>query len=188
MPGSIIPHERIQGWIHCLRGEKVMLSPQLAALYGVEPRVLIQAVKRNLSRFPDDFMFQLSPEEWKDLKSQLVISSWGGARRAAPFAFTEQGIAMLSGILNSPRAIHVNIEIMRTFVRLRQFMISHADLARKLAEIEEKYDLQFKAVFAALRQLISPPEPRKKEIGFRVREGKADYGKKHRGHSNSPKT
>jgi len=144
-----------------------MLSPHLAELYEVEPRVLIQAVKRNLERFPEDFMFQLSTEEYANLKSQIVISSWGGSRRATPYAFTEQGVAMLSSVLRSERAIHVNIEIMRAFVRLRQMLASNAELSRKLSALEKKYDTQFRAVFDAIRQLMTPAEPKKKRpIGF----------------------
>jgi len=150
-----------------------MLSPHLAELYEVEPRVLVQAVKRNLERFPGDFMFQLSTEEYADLKSQIVISSWGGSRRATPYAFTEQGVAMLSSVLRSERAIIVNIEIMRAFVRLRQMLTSNADLARKLELLEKKYDLRFKAVFDAIRELMEPAEPKKKRpIGFASWENK----------------
>jgi hypothetical protein len=169
----IIPAERIESQIFLLRGQKVMLSTHLAELYDVEPRVLVQAVKRNIERFPEDFMVQLSAEEFANLKSQIVISSWGGLRRAAPYAFTEQGVAMLSSVLHSDRAIHVNIEIMRAFVRLRQMLASHADLARKLAALEKKYDAQFKIVFDAIRELMTPPEPRKKRpIGFAPQEKK----------------
>jgi len=142
-----------------------MLSTDLAALYEVEPRVLIQAVKRNIERFPEDFMFQLSEKEFTDLKSQFVISSWGGLRRATPYAFTEQG-AMLSSVLRSKRAIQVNIEIMRTFVKLKQMLASNAILARKLTALEKKYDAQFKVVFDAIRQLMTPPEKPKSRIGF----------------------
>ena len=125
----------VESKIFLIRGQKVMLSVHLAELYEVEPRVLVQAVKRNLERFPADFMFQLHGEEFANLKSQVVISSWGGMRRAAPYAFTEQGVAMLSTVLRSPRAILVNIEIMRAFVRLRQMTVGNAALARKLAEL-----------------------------------------------------
>ena len=154
---------------HCivlLRGHNVMLSADLAKLYGVEPRVLVQAVKRNQERFPSDFMFQLTQEEFRHLKSQVVISSWGGIRRAAPYAFTEQGVAMLSSILRSERAIHVNIEIMRTFVRLRGMVASHKRLAHRLNELERKYDARFKAVFDAIRQLMTPLNRPKGRIGF----------------------
>src|SRR3972149_1103871 len=115
---SVIPMERIENRIYLLRGHKVMLSTDLAELYGVEPRVLVQAVKRNIERFPEDFMFQLTKLEFDNLKSQIVISTWGGLRRAAPYAFTEQGVAMLSSVLRSKRAVRANIEIMRAFVRL----------------------------------------------------------------------
>jgi hypothetical protein len=147
-----------------------MLSADLAELYGVEPRALVQAVKRNMDRFPQDFMFQLTQEEFSILKSQIVISSWGGLRRATPYAFTEQGVAMLSSVLRSKRAIRVNIEIMRAFVRLRRILASHAELARKLNTLERKYDAQFKVVFDAIRQLMRPPEPKRRPIGFRVEE------------------
>ena len=165
---NVIPLERIERSILLIRGHKVMLSTELANLYHVEPRALIQAIKRNLNRFPDDFMFQLSAEEWENLKSQFVISSWGGVR-IPPYAFTEQGVAMLSSVLNSYRAVQVNIEIMRAFVRLRQMLSSNVELARKLETLEKKYDAQFKVVFDAIRQLMSPPEPKRREIGFHVK-------------------
>ncbi len=163
---SVVTVERIEAQIFMIRGQKVMLSTHLAELYEVEVRALVQAVKRNIERFPEDFMFQLNAEEFANLKSQIVISSWGGSR-AAPYAFTEQGVAMLSSVLRSPRAIHVNVEIMRAFVRLRQMLASNADLARKLATLEKKYDAQFKIVFDAIRELMTPPEPKKKRpMGF----------------------
>ncbi len=170
-PRSPIPGEQIERAILLIRGHKVMLSTDLASLYGVEPRALVQAVKRNMQRFPPDFMFQLRTEEWEILKSQNVISSavtWGGARRAPPYAFTEQGVAMLSSVLRSPRAIAVNVEIMRAFVRLRQMLASNADLARKLDALERKYDAQFKVVFDAIRQLMQPSHPpaKRRRIGF----------------------
>ena len=155
-----------------------MLSPHLAELYGVETRVLVQAVKRNIDRFPEDFMFQLTKDEFEDLKSQIVISSWGGMRRATPYGFTEQGVAMLSSVLRSKRAVQVNIEIMRAFVRFRQMLTAHKDLERKIAALEKKYDAQFKVVFEAIHQLMSPPETPRKKIGFEVKERKAKYGKK----------
>ena len=164
---SIIPAEKIENKIYYIRHQKVMLSNDLAELYDVEPRVLIQALKRNIERFPDDFAFQLTSEEFKILKSQIVISSWGGRRRAAPFAFTEQGVAMLSGVLRSKRAIQVNIEIMRAFVKLRLIMSTHAELAKKLETLEKKYDAQFKVVFDAIRQLMVPSEHKKRRIGFK---------------------
>ena len=164
---AVVPLERIESDILLMRGQKVMLSTHLAELYEVEPRVLVQAVKRNIERFPGDFMFQLSAEEFVNLKSQFVTSSWGGARRAAPYAFTEQGVAMLSSVLRSDCAIHVNIEIMRAFVKLRQMLASNTELARKLAALESKYDAQFKIVFDAIRELMAPPNPKKKKsIGF----------------------
>jgi hypothetical protein len=152
--------------IYRLRGSNVMLSADLAELYGVEPKVLVQAVKRNSSRFPRDFMFQLSASEFSNLKSQIVTSSWGGARRP-PYAFTEQGVAMLSSVLRSDRAVQVNIEIMRAFVRLRQMLASHEDLARKLDALDRKYDAQFKAVFDAIRRLMAPAAPPRRRIGLR---------------------
>lgn len=165
-PHSLV--ERITKTIMFLRGERVLLDEDLAVLYGVETRGLVQAVKRNLDRFPDDFMFQLSKEEWEAMRSQVGISkSEGrGGRRYAPYAFTEQGVAMLSSVLHSDQAVSVNIEIMRAFVRLREILSTHADLAKKLETLERKYDSQFKAVFDAIRQLMTPPVPKKKPIGF----------------------
>lgn len=163
---STLPPEPIERHILLIRGQKVMLSTDLAELYEVEPRSLIQAVKRNIQRFPKDFMFQLSQTEFSNLKSQIVISSWGGARRSAPYAFTEQGVAMLSSVLRSPRAVQVNIEIMRAFVKLREILASNSDLARRLDEMEAKYDMQFRAVFEAIRALMAPPEKPHRRIGF----------------------
>jgi len=166
---SLVPVERIERAILLIRGKKVMLDADLASLYGVETRVLVQAVKRNLERFPADFMFQLSKEEVDFLRSQIVTLKRGRGQHTKylPYAFTEQGVAMLSSVLRSPRAIQVNIEIMRAFVRLRQMLASHAELARKLDALEKKYDVQFKAVFDAIRQLMAPPEPKKRRLGFR---------------------
>jgi len=164
---SLIPVERIEKAILLIRGQKVMLDADLAELYGVETRVLVQAVKRNIERFPDDFMFQLSQKEFTILRSQFVTSSGWGGRRYPPYAFTEQGVAMLSSVLRSQRAIQVNIEIMRAFIRLRQMLASHVELARKLDALENKYDAQFKQVFEAIRQLMTPPEPKRRPIGFR---------------------
>ena len=155
-----------------------MLSTHLAELYEVEPRALVQAVKRNIERFPPDFMFQLSKAEFQNLKSQIVTSNWGGLRRAAPYAFTEQGVAMLSSVLNSRRAVQVNIEIMRAFVRLRELMATHKDLVRRLNEMEKKYDSQFRVVFDAIRELMTPPESNKRKIGFLVKERAARYGRR----------
>jgi len=145
----------------------VLLDADLGVLYGVETRVLLQAVKRNPQRFPADFMFQLSAGEWADLKSQTGISSSWGGRRTAPYAFTELGVAMLSSVLNSEQALQVNMAIMRTFTQLRAMLASHADLARKLDSLERKYDGQFRVVFEAIRDLMTPPAPTKKPIGFR---------------------
>ena len=191
---SLVPVEGIEAAILLIRGEKVLLDADLAALYAVETRVLIQAVKRNVERFPPDFMFQLTKEEVDllrsqfvtsksanrlnqgesgILRSQFVISKIGdprGGRRYPPYAFTEQGVAMLSSVLHSPRAIAVNIEIMRAFIRLRRILASHANLARKLETLEKKYDAQFKMVFDAIRKLMAPPETKRRRIGFKVDE------------------
>ncbi len=167
---SLIPTERIEHSILMIRGQRVILDRDLAALYGVETRTLNQAVRRNLSRFPDDFMFQLTGEEFENWRSQFVISNptTKMKTRYFPTAFTEHGIAMLSSVLNSERAIAVNIEIMRTFVRLRQWLTSNKDLAKRLDDLEMKYDRQFKSVFDAIRQLMTPPAatPKKGRIGF----------------------
>ncbi|MGV7928248.1 MAG: ORF6N domain-containing protein [Spirochaetota bacterium] len=160
-----LPVERIESRIYQIRGEKVILDEDLARLYEVETRVLVQAVKRNMERFPDDFMFQLSSSEFETLRSQIVISSWGG-RRTPPFAFTEQGVAMLSGVLRGKRAVFVNIEIMRVFVRLRRMLADNAELSRRLAALERKYDGQFKVVFDAIRALMKSEEKPKRKIGF----------------------
>jgi hypothetical protein len=172
---SIVPLERIQNSIYLIRGQKVMLSIDLAELYGVSVKMLNQAVKRNAERFPADFMLQLTRQELTNLKSQIVTLESLRTPRAMPYAFTEQGVAMLSSVLRSPRAVKVNIEIMRAFVRLRQLLATHADLARKLEELETKHDAQFKVVFEAIRQLMATPEPRPKQIGFHVRERRAMY-------------
>jgi hypothetical protein len=163
---SVVPAERVERRILSLRGQKVMLSTDLAELYEVAPKALVQAVQRNRTRFPADFMFQLTRAEYSHLKSQFVTSSWGGARRAAPYAFTEQGVAMLSSVLRSPRAVQVNIAIMRAFVKLREILATHRDLARRLYAMESKYDAQFRAVFDAIRQLMMPPEKPRRRIGF----------------------
>ena len=163
---AVIPGERILRSILVIRGEKVILDSDIAALYGVQTRALTQAVKRNLDRFPPDFMFQLSDREFDHLRSQFVTSSSRGGRRYAPYAFTEQGVAMLSSVLKSKPAVQVNIEIMRTFVRLRQVLATHKALARKIEAMEQKYDGQFKVVFEALRALMEPPKRTKKPIGF----------------------
>jgi hypothetical protein len=167
----LIPAERIEKAILLIRGHKVMLDRDLAELYGVPTKVLNQSVRRNLKRFPDDFMFQLSQEELENWRSQMVTSNSASrmALRRPPYAFTEQGVAMLSSVLHSDRAVAVNIAIMRAFVHLREILATHKDLARKLEELERKYDTQFRAVFEAIRQLmIPPPEPRRGRIGFKT--------------------
>jgi len=188
---SLLPLETITHRILLLRGHKVLLDADLAALYGVETKVLLQAVKRNLERFPEDFMFQLTEEEWAALRSQSVTSNekpaGRGGRRYAPYAFTEQGVAMLSSILSSPQAVQVNIAIMRAFVKLRELAMTHHDLARQLDALEEKTEVmamqhdsfarntraQLKQVFDAIRELMTPPEPSKKRpIGFMTGEEK----------------
>ena len=173
MPGqSLIPAERIERAILLLRGQKVMLDTDLAALYGVETGALTRAVRRNLDRFPPDFMFQLTKQEFDDLRRQSGTSSAWGGRRYPPYVFTEQGVAMLSTVLHSERAVQVNIEIMRAFVRLRRMLASHAELSRKLDALEERYDAQFKAVFDAIRTLMAPPDPKRDRLGFRAGDDK----------------
>jgi hypothetical protein len=167
-----LPVQLIERRIYAIRGQNVMLSPDLADLYQVEPRALVQAVKRNLDRFPEDFMFQLTREEDANLKSQIVTSSWGGARRATPYAFTEHGVAMLSSVLHGPRAVQVNIAIVRVFVKLREILASHTDLLRRVDELEHKQSgqgLKVDQVFAAIKKLIEAPPPTmtpKGRIGF----------------------
>ena len=178
--GTLIPSERIERAILLVRNQKVMLDADLAALYGVETKVLVRAVKRNSERFPTDFMFQLSSEEFDDLRCRFgTSSSWGG-RRYAPYAFTEQGVAMLSGVLRSPRAVAVNIEIMRTFVRLREILATHGELARRLDELEKKYDRQFAVVFDAIRQLTASRTRACGEMGYHTlakpKQGSQDVG------------
>ncbi len=159
-----------------IRQQRVLLDYDLAALYGVETRALKQAVRRNLQRFPADFMFELTDDEVADLVSQNVIPGAGKLGGARPMAFTEQGVAMLSGVLRSRRAVQVNIAVMRAFVRLREMLLTNAELARKLAELEQKYDAQFRVVFDAIRQLMSPPpSPPRPEVGFHVKEASVPY-------------
>jgi len=168
-PPVALPHELVEEKILLIREHKVLLDADLARLYGVETRALLQAVKRNRSRFPADFMFQLSRGEMENWRSQFVMSNPKakmGLRRP-PYAFTEQGVAMLSSVLNSKRAIAVNIQIMRAFVKLREMLSTHKDLARKLDELEAKYDEQFAVVFGAIRKLMQPPAiSKKRRIGF----------------------
>ena len=175
MTEDLIPYGRIQQAILLIRGQKVMLDRDLAALYKVRTSVLKRAVTRNAKRFPKDFMFLLDDQEVTNLRCQIgTSSSWGGMRYT-PMAFTEQGVAMLSSVLNSERAVLVNIAIMRAFVQLRTILSTHADLARKLEELEKKYDSQFRVVFDAIRQLMTPPNPPRKQIGFHVREKRTKY-------------
>jgi hypothetical protein len=180
----LIPIERIERSILLIRGQKVMLARDLTYLYGVPTKVLNQAVKRHADRFPEDFMFQLTMEEariwWEQvrafrLRSQIVTLKRGQHIKYRPYAFTEHGILMLSSVLNSKRAIQVNIEIMRAFVRLRQILASNKELAKRLDELEQKYDAQFKVVFDAIRELMRPPETKKRPIGFLVEEAKVPY-------------
>lgn len=165
---ALITLERIEKRILLFRCHKVMLDSDLAELYGVQTKVFNQAVKRNKSRFPPDFMFQLNQQEATALRSQIVTLKGGRGqhRKYRPYVFTEQGVAMLSTVLNSERAIQVNIEIMRAFVRLREMIASNKQLARHLTELEKKYDLQFKVVFDAIRELMAPPESPRRRIGF----------------------
>jgi hypothetical protein len=174
---SVVPVERIENAILFIRGHKVMLDADLARLYGVSTKVFNQAIRRNKDRFPSDFVFQLSHQEFRSLRSQFVTSNRRGGRRYQPYAFTEQGVAMLSSVLGSKRAVKVNIEIMRAFVRLRRMLASNEALARKLADLESKYDTQFKVVFEAIRELMTPPELNKRKIGFLVKERAARYGR-----------
>lgn len=167
---KVLSAEQIQSRILLIRGQKVMLDADLAALYGVSVGRLNEVVKRRRKRFPDDFMFQLTRTEYENLKSQIAISSsrWGG-RRHPPYAFTEQGVAMLSSVLNSERAVQVNIAIMRVFVRLKQVLSTRRELAQKLAELERKiesHDEQIQSIFEAIRQLMIPPVPPRRRIGF----------------------
>ena len=171
-----VPSERIAHSILLLRGQKVLLDADLAELYGVPTKVLVQAVKRNLERFPEDFMFQLDADEFAALRSQSVTSNTGrGGRRYAPYAFTEQGVAMLSTVLSSPQAIAVNIEVMRAFVRLREVLAGNKELAAKLGELERKlkgHDQAIAGILDAIRQLMAPPPgPKKRPIGFVTGDG-----------------
>ena len=180
---AIVPLDQIEKHIFLIRGQRVMLSTHLAELYEVEPRALVQAVKRNIERFPDDFMFQLTWDEVERLRSQSVILNTGSAGRSRsqsvtlkrgrnvkylPYAFTEQGVAMLSSVLRSKRAVQVNIGIMRAFVKLREMLAGHKELARKLEQLEKKYDAQFKVVFDAIRRLMEPPQRPRTAIGFQA--------------------
>ncbi len=165
----LIPSERIISKIYIIRGRKVMLDKDLSKLYGVLTKVLYQAVKRNSKRFPADFMFKLDKKEFENLRSQIVTSSWGGARQE-PHAFTEQGVAMLSSILNSDRAIEVNIQIIRTFTKLRELLGTNEALQRKLMKMEQHYDKKLKQVFSILQLLLKEDGKPKEKIGFRYKE------------------
>ena len=162
---DIVPAERITGKIYDIRGKKVMLDKDLAELYEVETSQLKRAVRRNSERFPDDFMFELIKDEWQNLRCQIDTSSWGGVRYS-PMAFTEQGVAMLSSVLRSKRAVQVNIQIMRAFTQMRTMLDGYKELKSKIEAMEEKYDEQFQVVFSAIRELIAAEEKPKGKIGF----------------------
>jgi len=173
---ELVSIELIASKIYLIRNMKVMLDRDLAELYGVETKVLKQAVRRNIERFPADFMFELTKDEFNNLRSQIVTSSWGGARYL-PMAFSEHGVLMLSSVLNSERAVQVNIQIMRTFTKLREMMATHSDLKRKIESMEKKYDEQFQIVFEAIKQLLSEEDKPKKKIGYTVKEKQKAYVK-----------
>jgi hypothetical protein len=173
---ALIPVDLIERKIYLIRGQKVMLDSDLAALYDVDTKILNKAVKRNEQRFPKDFMFRLTADETASLRFHFGTSNKGrGGRRYSPFAFTENGIAMLSSVLNSNRAIAVNIQIMRTFTKLRELLLTHKDLKHRLEDLEKKYDMQFKVVFDAIRQLMATPVPKEKKVGFIVKERSVVY-------------
>ncbi len=181
MKDDALPLPPIETLIHRIRGQRVMLSADLARLYGVPARVLMQAVRRNAARFPPDFMFPLDWEEIPQSRSQFVILKRGKNFKYRPHAFTEQGVAMLSSVLRSERAVEINIAIMRAFVRLRETLSATRELAEKLAEVERRvagHDEHIQALFDAIRQLMTPPEPPPKQIGFHVKESGARYGKR----------
>jgi hypothetical protein len=179
---TLVPVELIASKIYLIRGVKVMLDSDLAELYGVETRSLIQAVKRNIERFPSDFMLQLTKEEFDSLRSQIVISKGKGGRRYLPYVFSEQGVAMLSSVLKSKRAVEVNIAIMRVFVKLRETVATHKELSRELEDLEQRiegHDEQIQVIFEAIRQLMAPPDKKgKKKIGFTAKEKQRAYGKR----------
>jgi phage regulator Rha-like protein len=172
---DLVPLERIASKIYQIRDIRVMVDSDLAALYGVKTKALKQAVRRNIKRFPDDFMFELTEEENRALRSQNVTLKRGQHSKYLPFAFTEQGVAMLSSVLNSERAIQVNILIMRAFTTLREMLSTHEGLRRKVEAMERKYDRQFKVVFDAIKQLIDIESKPKRKIGFEVKESSAQY-------------
>lgn len=162
-----VPMEVVRGKIYLIRGQKVLLDSDLAEMYGIETKNLNKAVKRNISRFPDDFMFQLTGEESAGLRFQSGTSKTGsGGRRYNPYVFTEQGVAMLSSVLNTDRAVQVNIAIMRAFVQMRELAASNRSIAKRLDELEQKYDAQFRVVFDAIREMMEPPAKKSRKIGF----------------------
>lgn len=174
---TVIPIERIENQILLIRGEKVIMDADLAALYGVSTKRLNEQVRRNRGRFPDDFMFQLTADEvnalgdevgTSNLRSQFATSRSHGGRRYLPYAFTEHGAIMAANVLSSDRAVQASVQVVRAFVRLRQMLASNAELARKLDQLEKSYDRQFKVIFDAIRELMTPPASKKKEIGFRA--------------------
>ncbi|WP_045214105.1 ORF6N domain-containing protein [Desulfonatronovibrio magnus] len=174
---DIIPIENITDMIHHIRGQKVMLDRDLAELYGVETRMLKQAVRRNIDRFPDDFMFELSKQELDNWRSQFVISNVDKmGLRHPPMAFTEQGVAMLSSVLRSKRAIQINIQIMRAFTRIKQIILDNADLRREIEELREETDGKFRIVFQTLEQLLAEEAQPKKKIGFTAKEKLSQFG------------
>lgn len=168
MPSTLIEIDAIAQQIHLIRGHRIMLDSDLAKLYGVETKVFNQAIKRNLERFPADFMFQLTTEEWADLKSQSVTSKTGsGGRRTLPYVFTEHGVLMSANVLNSTKAINVSIQVVRVFTRLRDMVLHHHELSLRLDELEARYDQNFQVVFEAIRQLMTPPPDDRGPVGFR---------------------
>jgi len=176
---SLVPVEVITNKIYLIRGKKVMLDRDLAELYGIETKVLKQAVRRNIKRFPDDFMLEMTKTEFTNWRSQFVTSNSDKmGLRHKPMVFTEQGVAMLSSVLKSDRAIQVNIQIMRTFTKLRQMLSTNAELKQKVEAMEKKYDEQFQIVFEAIKQLLSEEDKPKKKIGYTVKEKQQAYGKR----------
>jgi hypothetical protein len=174
---EIVSIEQISGRIYFIRGQRVMLDRDLAELYGVETKRLKEQVRRNIDRFPDDFMFELTKNEFEILRSQFASSSWGGLRYA-PMAFTEHGVLMISSVLKNDKAVQVNIQIMRVFIKFRAMLSAHKDLDRKIEEMERKYNNRFQIVFETLDQLINVKDKQKKKIGFTVKEKLDEYGKK----------
>jgi len=173
---GIIPIENITGLIYLIRGKKVMLDQNLAVLYGVETKRLKEQVKRNIDRFPEDFMFKLSKKEYENLRSQFATSSWGGTRYA-PMAFTEHGVLMISSVLKSDKAIQVNIQIMRAFTKLRHLILDNVELRREIENLRADTNGKFRIIFETLDQLLTVESKPKKKIGFTVKEKKARYGK-----------